>query len=441
VTRLASFWHDLTEGHSLGDLWLDFRREAGSSFESAAAELSPGAREKRGWRRVWAFARAMFFRLTPARRVVLLFALLLLLSARHSFGDAANHDPSGQLFLAALCLLVLLALEVADRVALKRDLEVARDIQSRLVPHSPPHLRGLDIAFATRPANTVAGDYYDVLSMPGPGTSPAVLFVVADVAGKGIPAGLLMAGFRSCLHTLAGATRELPVLVTRLHSFCCADSGDGRRFTTAFLAQYDAATGAIVYVNAGHNPPLLRRSSGPIVQLEAGGVPFGVFASATYEAGQLSVSPGDLLLIYTDGVVEAVNEAGEEYGLDRLRAFVRNTVSSSAGFQRQLFASIDAFAGKASQQDDITCLVVQFTGQDTGYAKAGPGAYIDENEAQSRSPWPSASACSMRSRTRLSRGAGTLTASAAASARRASFSPRRSRNPGGSKRFSAMMPP
>ncbi len=360
MSRRASFWHNVTEGHSLGDLWLNFRREARSSFDSSVAELSSVARERRGWRRVWAFARAMFFRLTPARRVVLLLALLLLLSFRTSFGSPPSDDPSGRLFLAALCLLTLLALEVADRVALKRDLEVARGIQDWLVPRSPPHLPGLDIAFATRPANTVAGDYYDVLSLPASGASPAVLFVVADVAGKGIPAGLLMACFRSCLHTLADTTRELPDLVARLHSFCCANSHNGRHFTTAFLAQYEAATGSILYVNAGHNAPLLRRASGPIVQLDVGGVPFGVFADAAHEIGQLSVCPGDLLLIYTDGVVEAVNEAGEEYGLDRLLTFVRDTVSSAAGFQQQLFASIDAFTGKASQQDDITCLVVQF---------------------------------------------------------------------------------
>lgn len=362
MTRLASFWHDLTEGQSLGDLWLDFRREARSSFESSVGELSPRARETRGWRRVWAFARAMFFRLTPARRVVFLLALVLLVSFRSSDGDPAGNSASGRLFLAALCFLVLLALEVADRVSLKRDLEVARDIQNWLVPHSPPHLPGLDIAFATRPANTVAGDYYDVLSLPASAAGPAVLFVVADVAGKGIPAGLLMACFRSCLHTLADTSLELPDLIARLHSFCCADSYSGRRFTTAFLAQYHAATGSILYVNAGHNPPLLRRASGPIEPLQAGGVPFGLFANAAYELGQLSVCPGDLLLIYTDGVVEAVNETGDEYGLDRLRTFVRDTASSSAGFQQQLFASIDAFTDKGSQQDDITCLVVQFSG-------------------------------------------------------------------------------
>ena len=235
-------------------------------------------------------------------------------------------------------------MELADRVAFKRDLEVAREIQAWLVPHAPPKIARLDIAFCTRPANTVAGDYYDVLALPGAGgPNPAVLFVIADVAGKGIPAGLLMACFRSCLHTLADTTRDLRVLVDRLHRFCCADSNLGRRFTSAFLARYDDATRSLCYVNAGHNPPLLRRASGSIEQLEATGLPFGMFHSAAYEVGQVAAGPGDLLVMYTDGVVEAVNEAGDEYGLDRLCAFVRAFRGSSADFQKHLFADIDAF--------------------------------------------------------------------------------------------------
>jgi hypothetical protein len=207
MTRVARFWQSLTEGHSLGTLWLDFRREARSSFESSAAALDAGGREARGWRRVWGFARAMFFRLTPARRVLLLVALVLVLSFDVQQNDQGTtvSRPAGP-FIGAACLLVLLGLEVADRVALKRDLELAREIQKWLVPPSPPSIPGLDIAFRTRPANTVAGDYYDVIPMVDESGSAPVLFVVADVAGKGIPSGLLMACFRSCLRTLCGAT-------------------------------------------------------------------------------------------------------------------------------------------------------------------------------------------------------------------------------------------
>ncbi len=358
--RLADAWHALTEGHSLGYLWNDFKREARSSIELSVPE--PGMRGARGWRRYWLFARAMFFRLSPARRLLVLLALLLLFSYRTSGDPSSPNDSAGRVILAALVLLMVLALEVADRVALKRDLELARDIQNWLVPHSPPDLAGLDIAFGTLPANTVAGDYYDVVPMPAAGPGRAELFVVADVAGKGIPAGLLMACFRSCLRTLASTARELSEIVGPLHRSCCADSHDGRNFTTAFVAQYASATGSLSYVNAGHNPPLLRRGPGVITQLEIGGLPFGAFAEASYEIGRLSIGPGDLLVIYTDGVVEAVNEAGNEYGLDRLRAMVSEEATSAANLLQRLLASIAEFSGKARRHDDITCLIVRFTG-------------------------------------------------------------------------------
>jgi sigma-B regulation protein RsbU (phosphoserine phosphatase) len=135
-------------------------------------------------------------------------------------------------------------------------------------------------------------------------------------AGKGIPAGLVMACFRTCLHTLADTTQDVRRLADRLHQFCCDDSNGGRHFTSAFLAKYEHARRSICYVNAGHNPPLLHRASGSIVQIDATGMRFGMFRNATYDMGQVPVEPGDLLLIYTDGVVEAANEAEDEYGLD-----------------------------------------------------------------------------------------------------------------------------
>lgn len=362
MTQAGRFWQRLTEGHSLGTLWLDFRREARSSFESSSAALGPGASEARGWHRVWVFARAMFFRLTPARRVLLLVAIVLVLSfdAQQQGDEGKVQSRGGAPILGAACLLVLLGLEVADRVALKRDLEVARDIQKWLVPATPPTIPGLDIAFRTRPANTVAGDYYDVIPMAGEEAS--VLLVVADVAGKGIPAGLLMACFRSCLRTLIAAGHDLAGLISRLNRFCCTDSYGGRHFTTAFLASWDAAASTLRYINAGHNPPLLRRAAGGIQPLETGGLPCGTFADAVYDTGRVEIAPGDLLVIYTDGVVEAENESGGEYGLDRLMEFVRTAISSAEGIQQQLFASIDAFTGKAPQHDDVTCMIVQFAG-------------------------------------------------------------------------------
>lgn len=361
MTRLANIWHDITEGHSLTTLWQDFRREARSSFEGSAPQLADRSSGLKGWRRYWFFARAMFFRLTPARRILVLLGLVFFFAGLDSSGQP-GPDAHGLLIAAALCLLSVLALEVADRVAMKRDLEVARDIQNWLVPNTPPSIPGLDVAFASRPANTVAGDYYDILALPPAGASgPSVLFVVADVAGKGIPAGLLMACFRSCLHTLAGTTCDLADLALRLNRPCFADSFGGRHFTTAFFAQYWSCSHSISYINAGHNPALLRSNSGEVTSLMTGGLPCGAFPNALYETGTAPLRQGDLLLIYTDGIVEAVNESGHEYGIDRLTEFLRASEGASESLRQGLFHSLEDFTGHTPQRDDMTCMIIQCT--------------------------------------------------------------------------------
>ena len=165
---------------------------------------------------------------------------------------------------------------------MKRDLEIAREIQQWLVPHSPPALPGVDIAFATRPANTVAGDYYDAFERPSApaAASPArLLLVVADVAGKSVPAALLMATFQASLHTLAAVPGPLDELVRALNRYSCAHSLGGLRFTTAFFAELDAAHRSLTYVGAGHNAPVLRRADGRIERLTEGGPPLGILVA------------------------------------------------------------------------------------------------------------------------------------------------------------------
>jgi len=166
----------------------------------------------------------------------------------------------------------LLALEIADRVTMKRDLEIAREIQSWLVPDVPPRIPGYEFAFVTRPANTVAGDYYDVFARNCNGDPDSVLVTVPDVAGKRIPAALLMASFQASLRVLSATPSSLDDVIHRLNSAACSNSQGGRRFTTAFLAELNSSTGQLTYVNAGHNPPALCRSSGEIERLTRGGM-------------------------------------------------------------------------------------------------------------------------------------------------------------------------
>jgi sigma-B regulation protein RsbU (phosphoserine phosphatase) len=244
---------------------------------------------------------------------------------------------------------------------------VAREIQQWLVPDRPPFAAGLDIAFATRPQNTVAGDYYDAFFRPLPpegSETPPLLVVVADVAGKSVPAALLMATFQASLRALAATPVTLDDIVVGLDRYCRAHSLEGRRFTTAFLAEINPKSREMIFVNAGHNDPILRRASGQIERLSTGGPPFGLplFTDEPlpYPSGRVLLQPGDLLIIFTDGVVEAVNNAGDEYGEARLLACIQTALpQSSDETLKQVMADVNAFVGYARQHDDITCLVLR----------------------------------------------------------------------------------
>jgi sigma-B regulation protein RsbU (phosphoserine phosphatase) len=302
----------------------------------------------------------MYARLTPVRRLLLLLAIVLLLF------PTVNYSPETGLRFAlvfnstpaALILLALLVLELADRVGLKRDLEIARDIQRMLLPEKPPTLPGFDIAFASKAANTVAGDYYDAFLRPNTNDS-RLLLIVADVAGKGIPAGLLMAAVQTAFHTLAADPVPLIELAARLNRSMVERSGGGRHLITAFVAELDIPTRSLTWVNAGHNPPVLRRSGGAIEHLKEGGLPLGAFAVSQYESGRTELRPGDALYVYSDGVVEALDKSGAEYGEDRFeREIAALGTSDAAASLSRIFESVDRFAGAVPQYDDITCLVV-----------------------------------------------------------------------------------
>jgi sigma-B regulation protein RsbU (phosphoserine phosphatase) len=368
VAKLRSFWQRTSEGLNAEQLWAQFRRETRSSLNLYSAETGRNLREewsaRRGRRRVIAaVAGAMYDRLTPVRRVLLLVALMLMV-ATLDYSPSGRHilnSSTPMVFTSALILLLVLVLELADRVGLKRDLEIARDIQRMLLPEKPPAITGFDIAFATKAANTVAGDYYDAFLRPNTSDS-RLLLIVADVAGKGIPAGLLMAAVQTGFHTLAADPVPLNELAARLNRSMCERSGGGRHLITAFIAELDTSTHSLGWVNAGHNPPILLRNTGAVEHLEAGGIPLGAFSLSPYKSGHTELRPGDALYIYTDGVIEALDESGAEYGEDRLAKLVAAlTTANAATSLSRIFESVDRFAGAVPQYDDITCLVMRVT--------------------------------------------------------------------------------
>ena len=246
-------------------------------------------------------------------------------------------------------------------MVMKRDLQIAKEIQAWLLPAVPPQIQGLEIAFATSPANTVAGDYYDVFARPrSDGQAEEFLIAIADVAGKSIPAAMLMATFQASLKTLSATPGSLTELVGRMNRYACTNSQNGRRFTTAFIAEYDPATRLLTYVNAGHNNPILRRKTGAMERLEIGGMPLGIMDDAPYASGTVTLEAGDWLVIFTDGVVEAENNAQEEYGEIRFMTMLNAGVALSPQMMlNSIMVDLDRFAGGAPQHDDVTLHVAE----------------------------------------------------------------------------------
>lgn len=368
--NVRQFWHRMSEGLALNQLWSQFEKDARSSYRFYSAGLENLEEEPSRRRRVWRTIKALFWaileKLTPARRVLVLLGLILLFipSVGVSYTKGDNNVEIHEFDLhvwGGLLLLLVLLLELADRVVMKRDLEIAKDIQAWMLPGAPLQIPGYQIAYATRPANTVAGDYYDVILRPGPEPSlDRILFVVADVAGKSIPAAMVMATFQASLRTLSTSGIALAELVEGVNRYTCSNSQGGARFTTAFFAELDPATGDVVYINAGHNVPILRKSSGVLERLEAGGIPIGIFSESTYQVGATRLESGDWLVIFTDGVVEAVNSKDEEYGEPQLIRLVdRESGKAPAELLRGLWEELDLYVGNTPQHDDITCLLLK----------------------------------------------------------------------------------
>jgi phosphoserine phosphatase RsbU/P len=369
--RLRRFWRRVTEGLEVSQLWSQFEAEARASYRLYSRDVeakTPEGLTHRGQRLhvVKEFFWAVMEKLSPARRVLLLAALICLVIPHAGFsyngeGGRVSTVEFDLHFWGGLLLFILLILEIADRVVMKRDLQIAREIQTWLLPGAPPQIPGLTVAYMTRPANTVAGDYYDVFPRPGKTADEnRVVLAVADVAGKSIPAAMLMATFQASLKTLSTAQVALPELVANMNKYACQNSQGGLRFTTAFLAEYDPARRRVDYINAGHNNPILRRSNGAIERLDVGGLPLGIKPDVKYDSASVTLAPGDWLIIFTDGLVEAENAHQEEYGEQRVLSTIGASVAlTPREMLSHMMAALDLYVGQTPQHDDVTCMLLK----------------------------------------------------------------------------------
>ena len=237
-----------------------------------------------------------------------------------------------------------------ERGRLERELQMAREVQASLLPRETPRVPGWEFAARWRPALEVAGDYYDFIPLDG----GRLGLVIADVSDKGMPAALFMAMTRSTIRASVGQASSPAEGIALANRLICADATGGM-FVTLFYAFLDPETGALTYVNAGHNPPLLRRGDGQagpdeVVELERTGMALGVMADATFEQRTVQFCPGDLVLFYTDGITEALDEREEDFGVQR--APVADVVEA-------IERALEVHVGDLSPFDDITMVAVR----------------------------------------------------------------------------------
>ena len=239
-----------------------------------------------------------------------------------------------------------------------REWTEARAIQHALLPHALPVFAGLDLAARWEPASSFGGDYYDVM----PIGDDAVAICIADVCGKGLPAALLMSNVQATTRAFMAPGVHPEHAAAAINRALCQHVSLGR-FVTMFVSIYDLPTRTLRYCNAGHNPPMVFTADG-VARLEKGGLILGLFEHATFEEDTMQLKPGDLLVAFSDGVTEALSEAGEEYGEDRLLACVEAHRSRTPQeLLDAIFASVREFSMGAVQSDDVTALVLRFGGE------------------------------------------------------------------------------
>ena len=380
IGRVWEFFETYTRDLRADDFQRVFTRETPEAWQFFAKAIKAEELTMLPWHlRVMEYTRRAFLaftlRLSPARRAIygigLVMAFIGMVDLFSGFrvvrfplipgvvhiGVPALTWPDGTLWLAGgfLVLNLLILLEVADRLTLKKDLEVARDIQQAMLPREIYAATGIEAFGVTRPANTVGGDLYDVIRRP----DGSIAFALGDVAGKGSPAALLMALVVAMLRVLVDEGLEPVELATRLN-VQVSRHAPASRFVTMVVGLYDPDSGHLTYVNAGQNPPVLRRASGQYERLTEGGMALGMFDQATYRSGSLTLDAGDVLVLFSDGITEAENLSGVAFDDAGLQMVIAqhwwqdlNTLGNS------VLRAVEAHAAGAKIADDLTVLAVR----------------------------------------------------------------------------------
>ncbi|MEP6571018.1 MAG: SpoIIE family protein phosphatase, partial [Acidobacteriota bacterium] len=238
---------------------------------------------------------------------------------------------------------------------LERELQLAMEIQQRFQPTAPPVVPGYEFQGISFPCYEIGGDYYDFIQRE----DGRLVIALGDVSGKGTAAALLMSSLHASIHAQTGSHDTLVETISAVNRYLAANI-PSNRFVTLFYAELDPESGALSFLNAGHNPPLIVHAAGTVEQLASGGLPLGIKGDAEYREGRTTLQLGDVLVIYSDGVTEAASPAGEEFGPTRLYEVVsRNVDASAAGIRDRIESALTKFSQGTQAADDITLVIVK----------------------------------------------------------------------------------
>jgi len=364
--RFRDFVRDYTGGFDRSEFRRLFDREASEAYEVLTrdqAGVEPGADFHRLLHRVRLLFLGISSKLTPVRRVLfagsLLFFFFSLLDVSFDFTAGEQHrwqfvlDTSP--FWAVLgfsSLLFLFALEMVDRVRVRDELEVARQLQGDLLPRQAPTVPGYRFAHSWRTANEVGGDSYDFRVLP----DGRLAVMMGDASGHGMAAGLVMAIAHATLHTALDIDPGCEHVHGRLNQTICR-TGDRRTFMSLVYGLLTPETGLLDYVLAGHPYPLLRRADGRVEELGKGSLPLGLRENLPVDCRSVTLALGDALLLYSDGLVEALSTAGEAFGFERLRALLV-AAGSPQELHDRILAAFDRHTAGEPLKDDLTLVVL-----------------------------------------------------------------------------------
>ncbi len=363
MSRLRQFLQEYGEGVEARDLPRVLGRDATRAFQVLTRDHPEDDQPRKGLRRAWNTTKRLFlglsYKLSPSRRLLFGGSVLLALLGiqRCEFTVGRFHvDLFGSslwLILSVLGLVLLVMLELADRVVVRDELEVARQLQAELMPTEPPELPGYEFAFSYRTANTIGGDYYDFVPL----ADGRLLVAAGDASGHGIAAGLVMAVASSTMKVAADETND-PVRILAMVNAALFRTGGPRAFMTLCAGILDPASGLLEIASAGHPFPLVRRTDGSLDEIGEGCVPLGLRSHVSPKAARVTVGPGELLVFYSDGIPETVDGQGRSFGYDRVQRIV--AAGGSAGqVHDRVLAELERFAGDEPPADDRSLVVLR----------------------------------------------------------------------------------